>query len=252
MDRKALFLFLGVSFGLSWGVWLPLVVGVSLPPWYYYLGALGPALGSVVVLVTTGGRGALRSWAALRLGHPGRGRVWAGMAWGFALAVGLAVGVEFGFTGSLAVLDGLGRTTELPGWPPLAVAVLLASSYGFCEELGWRGWLFPTWSQVWGPRKAALAVGTLWCLWHLPAFFCNPTYQSMGPAALGWALSLVAGSVLLSWLVVESGGSLWPVVAWHSLFDFLTVSDSSGTFLAPVLSAVVLVVVPFAWRHLRS
>jgi len=173
------------------------------------------------------------------------------MALGFALALALAGGIEALVSGTLTGWTGLGRTAELPGWSPLAVAALLTVSYGFCEELGWRGWLFPAWSRLGGPRKAALAVGGVWCLWHLPAFCCNPTYQSMGWAALGWALSLVAGSVLLSWLVVESGGSLWPVVVWHSVFDFLTVSDSSGTFLAPVLSMAVLVLVPFVWHHLR-
>lgn len=251
MNRRSVLVFVGVSFGVSWGVWLPLVAGVGLPPWYYYLGALGPALGAGAASVSEGGWRAVLSWAGLRLGRPGRASVWGVIVCGFALAVALAAGLESVVAGSLNAWAGLGRTAELPGWPPLAVAALLTASYGFCEELGWRGWLFFTWSRVWGPRKAALAVGGVWCLWHGPAFLCNPTYQAMGWASLGWAFSLIAGSVLLAWLVVEAGGSLWPVVAWHSLFDFLTVSDSSGTFLAPVLSMVVLALVPFVWPRLR-
>lgn len=248
--KRAVFRFLAVSFGVSWAVWTPLVLDLSLPPWYYYLGALGPALGTLAALGASRERGSLGMWIRLRLGRLGRPRAWGGMAGGFALCLALALGWELGASGSLASLEGLGTTSELPGWTPLAVLALLSASYGLCEELGWRGWLFPTWSRAWGPQKAALAVGGVWCLWHLPAFFCNPTYQAMGWTTAFWILSLLAGSVLLSWLMLESGGSLWPVVAWHSLFDFLTVSDSSGPLLAPVLSMAVLVLAPVAWRRL--
>lgn len=250
MKRGSAFVFLAVSFGFSWAVWAPLVLNLPLPPWYYYLGALGPALGTLAALGVSQERGSLATWVRLRLGRPGRLRVWGGMAGGFGLCLTLAQGLEFGASGTLGSLEGLGTTSELPGWPPVAVLALLAASYGLCEELGWRGWLYAKWSLAWGPRRAALAVGGVWCLWHLPAFFCNPTYQAMGWTAAFWALSLLAGSVLLSWLMLESGESLWPVVAWHSVFDVLTVSDSSGTFLAPVLSMAVLVLAPLAWRRL--
>lgn len=250
-DTGATGTFLLITFAVSWGLWLPLVVGMTLPPWFYYLAALGPAAGVLGTQLLVGGPGALKEWAVIRLGRLGPGRLWAWVLGGLAGAVVLAAAVELALTGTLE-WSTLGTTAELPGWSPWAVVPLLTASYGLCEELGWRGWLFPQWSRSWGPRRAALAVGAVWCLWHLPAFFCNPTYQTIGPAALGWAFSLVAGSVLLSWMVVEARGSLWTVVAWHSAFDALTVSDAASIALAPVLSTVVLLVVPLVWRLLRE
>lgn len=253
----ATWMFLFVSFGVSWGVWLPLVLGVELPLGYYYLAALGPALGALVAeggsaRARAGGPGVLRAWLKTRLGAPGPGHLWGWVIGGLALGVVAAAVLEASTTGDLRGWATLGTTAELPGWSPWAVVPLLTLSYGLCEELGWRGWLFPTWSRLWGPRRAALAVGGVWCLWHLPAFFCNPTYQAMGWAAVGWVFSLVAGSILLSWMVVEARGSLWPVVAWHSAFDALTVSDAAAIALAPVLSTVVLLTVPVVWHLLKE
>lgn len=244
--------FLAVTFSVSWGLWLPLVLGARLPGWYYYLGALGPASGAAAALVSQGGWDELGRWLRQRLGRTGPGWLWGLVLGGLGGTAVLALGWERVMTGSWGTLNGLGTTAELPGWPPVAVAALLTLSYGLCEELGWRGWLFPAWSRVVGPQKASLAVAGVWCLWHLPAFFCNPTYQSLGWAILGWVFSLVAGSVLLSWMITASQGSLGPVVVWHSVFDFLTISDASGPFLAPLLSMAVVAVVPLVWRPLNQ
>lgn len=245
-------LFLVTSFGVTWVLWLPLVFRLPLPPWWFYLGAVGPAAGAIATLVQRGGWQVLATWVRSRLGTPGKARTWVLALGGLVIATTVTLVAEMMLTGSHATLDGLGTSAELPGWPPLGVGLLLLASYGFCEELGWRGVLLPVLVHRWGPRRAAVAVGMVWCLWHLPAFFCNPTYQAMGWGVFGWALSLVAGSVVFAWIAGSSAGSLWTVVVWHGLFDFLMVSDSSAAFLAPVLSMAVLGVAPFAWIRLTS
>lgn len=242
--------YIAVAFGVSWTIWAPLVFGAALPPWYYYLAAAGPAAGALAATAAERGSRELPPWIArkFRPGRPGPGTaaIWAATA----LAFIAAVGIERAATGEWKGVIGLGRTGELPGWTPPEVAALFLLSFGACEELGWRGYLYPKWRERWGNGTAALAAGGVWAAWHLPAFFCNPTYSEMGWTALGWGLSILAGSVLLSWMADAVGGSILPLALWHGAFDFATASDSAGAFIAPILSAAVLIAGPFLWISL--
>lgn len=250
MRAKRDAVFAGLAFGISWLVWAPLAAGAALPPWYYYLAAAGPAAGALVAVRSERGRAALGPWLRRGLLRPVPAGI-AALVGGTTAAVFAAAALaDRAITGGWEGLAGIGRTAELPLWPPAATGALLLVSYGFCEELGWRGWLYPRWRDRWGSRTAAAAVGAAWILWHLPAFFCNPTYSGMGWFAAGWALSLMAGSVLLSWIYERTGGSVAAVALWHGVFDFISVSDSAGAVIAPVMSAAVLAAAPFLWRSL--
>lgn len=39
---------------------------------------------------------------------------------------------------------------------------------GLLEETGWRGFLLPELQKKYTPLKAAIGVGILWSLWHIP------------------------------------------------------------------------------------
>lgn len=250
MNAKPPAVFAGLAFGISWLVWAPLIAGAPLPPWWYYIAAAGPAAGALAAVGSERGRASIGPWLARGLFRP----VSAGSAalvGGATAAVFAAAAVaDRAASGGWGAVAGIGRTAELPGWPPAATAALLVLSFGLCEELGWRGWLYPRWRRRWGSRRAAAAVGAVWIFWHLPAFLCNPTYSGMGWAASGWALSLMAGSVLLSWIYERTGESVAAVAIWHGVFDFISVSDSAGAVIAPVMSAAVLAAAPFLWRYL--
>jgi uncharacterized protein len=75
------------------------------------------------------------------------------------------------------------------------------------EEVGWRGFAFPRLLQVVPFWRAELVLGSLWGLWHVPAFYIAATGQST--LSMGWfvlgaiALSFVMGTVYLS-----TGGSV--------------------------------------------
>jgi len=63
--------------------------------------------------------------------------------------------------------------------------------------------------------KAAVLLGIIWSLWHLPLFFINGTTQnaltSFGsiPAILGYFLYTVMISVLITLIFIMSNGSMF-------------------------------------------
>lgn len=94
------------------------------------------------------------------------------------------------------------------GWiAALGQGAILLDPGPIGEEVGWRGFAFPRLLRVMPFWRAELVLGTLWGLWHVPAFYIAATGQST--LSMGWfilgaiALSFVMGTVYLG-----SGGSV--------------------------------------------
>jgi membrane protease YdiL (CAAX protease family) len=97
----------------------------------------------------------------------------------------------------------------------LAYLVLLAGSVGFVEELVFRGIILRAWLTR-GRSRAVLASTALFSLAHLTQLMGG---QSPSATALQVAFSFVLGLALA--LVVVRTASLWEVIAFHALFDFV-------------------------------
>jgi membrane protease YdiL (CAAX protease family) len=92
----------------------------------------------------------------------------------------------------------------------------LASTFG--EEVGWRGILQGAWLRY-GKRRAALLVGLVWGLWHVPVIAGG--IHTYPPTPLGYALALV---FFVLWGVVQSyavlkTGSIWVAAFLHALVN---------------------------------
>lgn len=135
------------------------------------------------------------------------------------------------------------------------VAVTLAMALiGPVEEIGWRGVLQPLAQRRMGPLAAALVLGAIWDVWHLPAFFLSGTPQSgraLGPFLLGIvALGVIAGVLLnagrgsILWPALflwQVNGLLWPdAQPWNS--PFVAVLGVLAVWLAPKGVAVTEIV----------
>lgn len=112
-----------------------------------------------------------------------------------------------------------GAPLQAPIFSDGATAVLMVMTImlvlGPVEELGWRGLALPVLQRHMAPVWAAILIGAVWGLWHLPAFYLSGTAQS----AWGFAPFFV-GNICLSLIVTpifnRTGGSiLWPML-YHS------------------------------------
>jgi membrane protease YdiL (CAAX protease family) len=127
----------------------------------------------------------------------------------------------------------------------------------FGEEIGWRGFLLPALQRQRSAFKATLILWPIWVGWHIPAIFYLPSYKAIGVAMVpALALSILAGSILLTWLA-NGSGSLLAVVIWHGLFNVFTASEASHGTVAMVMSIVVmawaaLIVIVARWDDLAT
>ncbi|MNB73839.1 CAAX amino terminal protease self- immunity [compost metagenome] len=247
MKNKKIWIYMILSYGISWALWIPLLLNyqlqtdIPLLPGQFYLASFGPLLGAVLTsLLCEGGHG-LKGWfiRTYSLRFP---KKW--------LAIAVLMPVGYGIIGILAHRLAMGAwsdftrfglTEKLPGFLLWQTALVWILTFGLGEESGWRGFLLPELTKRFSLRISSLLVALVWIFWHLPAFFFNPTYLNMGPGILGWAISLAFGSVLLAWLSNGSAFSVIPVLIWHGGFDLITASDEGAQVMAMVCSMLVIV-----------
>lgn len=83
------------------------------------------------------------------------------------------------------------------------------------EEFGWRGFLQPNLQKVLPPWVAAVGVGVLWSLWHLPLFLTH--WSSASP--LIFMLIVTSLAVLMAAAFNASGGAVVVTILMHSAFN---------------------------------
>ncbi|WP_417481787.1 CPBP family intramembrane glutamic endopeptidase [Maricaulis sp.] len=195
--------------------------------WLLLLGSAAPLLAALTTLMIWPDRAqALRTWRE-RLwlaGHTGTIRS-ALMAYGgvFALCLlGLMVTVIIGPQSVASMLE---RPASIGIWavlPALLMSALLDQG-ALLEEGGWRGFASPQLEMRFSPAVAALLVGLGWGFWHLPRDVTTGVIERLGAVEYilaylpSFLLGTIAVSIIASWGMVRSGGSLWPAILAHGL-----------------------------------
>lgn len=240
--------FYALTLGVSWLLWAPWVSSVQgvlshpASPYWHLAGSLGPAIAAGCLVGRSAG-GALTPTAWIRQ-TLGTRALFVAMLWGLLVPTLVFVAVALGLAAAnhqelrwsqLAVVE------EYPALGRLAYVLCSLFFYGFGEELGWRGFLYPALRARRRPLVASLLVVPFWALWHLPLFFATESYRGMGVAgAAGWLVSLASGSLLTAWLYDRAGGSVLPAAVLHAILDVFFLADL-GVPTQSVLGAVVTV-----------
>ncbi len=246
--RYPLAVFFALAFCISWLTWAPLwlpAFGVdSLPkvPYHHAFGALGPIAAAFLVSgVETGGAG---TGDLLRRMVLWQGRIgWMAVAClaPFALLALAMAGASL-LGGENVTLARLGRSREFPEFSVVAFLAYNLASFGYGEEVGWRGFVLPRLQARHSALVSSLLVTLGWALWHAPLFLYRPGYTEMNAAGIaGWLFSLVTGSVLLTWLYNGSRGSLLTVAIFHAAIDVVFTSESSSPVVVNAAGALITV-----------
>jgi membrane protease YdiL (CAAX protease family) len=250
---RALARYVLLTFGWTWTLWWIAVfagrASIELPlSLLFVLGGIGPTVGSVFVIRSMDS--AYRREFLRRLWDPRR----ISGFWWFAMA-GVA-GVP-AFAGYLAA--------AAAGRPPIADASVtfgaVAFNIGFglaagaVEEPGWRGVALDHVRRRIAPAGAAILIGILWALWHLPLFFIEGTYQhALGfGSARFWLFNffLLLLSVLYVWLSNGSRGSILIAILAHAgtnVAGSLIPQDTLSDFFRIVVTLFAVIVVVWLTR----
>jgi len=131
--------------------------------------------------------------------------------------------------------------------------------YGFGEEFGWRGFMFPRLYMI-RPWVGFVVGGLIWFAWHVPLLFIMPKASELTAwqqvlNAVVLAVGSVCGFIFFAYVYVRSG-SIWVVSFSHAAFDnaarslsyFAQVKNEVSANLG--LAATMLIVV--AALHFRG
>ena len=207
-QRERVLPFFLLTFGITWGLQLPGVFAQrgalpGDPQWYLPLaglGLLGPMLAATFLAYGEAGKPGVKvllepltRWRV----HP--------RCYAVALLPALVL-AEL-----LYLLNQAGRHGPI-AYVPSAGGLLFGLVVSVLEEIGWRGYALPRLERRWGGFAASGLLGVVWYVWHLPMFAAVGVPLSL---ALVMLLYFTGASLLLTWLVKESGGSLFVAVLGH-------------------------------------
>lgn len=224
---RRLIAFFLLVFAITWTAWS--VWSRSSTAWrwpIFYLGVFAPALVSVVLTWIESGRaGARRLIAPLFQWDVGVG--W----YVFAL----------GYMGLVKLVAALVLRALTGGWPPfgstpwivLFMAALVSTVSGgqAGEELGWRGYALPRLANRLGFRVSAIIIGAIWATWHLPLFYFSGA-DLFGQSFPVFAMLVTAISVVITWIYVNTKGSLLLTMLFHASVNNTTAIVPSAS-IAP-------------------
>ncbi len=268
---KRLAIYLAVTFGLSWGLWIP--AGIALGTFEHGVGSSAIMFALVAIGMFFPLAGALAAQAACKNDDPFELRLrpcvggivpWYVAAWLAPAALAL-LGAAVYFvlmpqefdptmTSYLSLMAQQSGTdlSEMP-LPPAALMALTALSaltyapflnmlFAFGEEAGWRGMLYPVLAQRMSQRAAALASGVIWGVWHAPIIAMGHNY-GMGYAGfpllgiLTMTLACTAMGVCMAYLWQRTE-NVWPCALAHGSFNAVAnlgvaLAASGQTVLGP-------------------
>lgn len=245
--RNSIVLYFILTYALTWTTWAPIVASIqgwvdwNVPYALYYLGSFGPLVAALLVTALTEGRAGLRNLLGRIVKWRVEFRYYAFAVLAPVALFLLAVLVNRAITGTWSDFSLLGQPDYLPNLGPLGVLGLWLLTYGLGEETGWRGFALPHLQKDRSAASATLILALLWAGWHLPAFFFRDTYIELG--LLGFpmfAFMMIFSTMAFTWLYNCTQGSVFIVILFHAVFNWLSVSEAGGQFAASIMSAPIV------------
>jgi membrane protease YdiL (CAAX protease family) len=145
-----------------------------------------------------------------------------------------------------------GVTTQMPlltvppsNWISVILINIGAYVIGNFEEFAWRGVALPRLQATRPAVQAALVVGVIQAIWHLPYFFVpNSLEQQIGPFVfLLWNIAL---SIIITWIFNNAKGSLLIAILFHAANDgwgglLMSPGSTLPVFLMVVVESIVAI-----------
>lgn len=244
---KQLLTYFGLAYFISWLIWLPLygyAFGISHLPqlrYHHAIGGLGPLVASFISTYIYEGKAGVQRLMKQCLQFRPLIYVLIALLSPFLLAFIAAV-INYFSTGATIELSGLLQTKEYPAFNLLTFFIYNLVFFGFGEEVGWRGFALSRLQQKFSALGSAIMLTVLWAAWHWPLFLYRPGYTSMDIAgAAGWFLSLLTGSVLLTWLYNSSRASILVCAIFHSTIDIAFTADFADKNIVNYMGMLIMI-----------
>jgi membrane protease YdiL (CAAX protease family) len=213
-----------------------------------------PGFAAIIVVAALGGLGGIRALLRPLL----KWRV--SLEW-YTVALFLSPLLVFAAIGISLLFGGPTPQFSRTFGPQLALLpVLLFFNMG--EEIGWRGFALPRLQARQSALVASLVLGVVWGFWHAPKFFLTGQLANELLFFLVFMVSIIAQTILMTWVYNNTGGSLLLATLFHFSSDaFLTfflpawVSPSGVPHIFAIMTLLqvgvaILVVMHYGPSHL--
>lgn len=244
-ERYSLYLFFGLTIVISFALTPLLSYAIKLqilpPDVESFIVVLVPSILAILFAGMTGGRKSIADLLK-KLVHWRVGFKWYAITLVLALAVRLSmslVGLVLGWISQI----------QIRAWTPLQFISFFVLLYiaAALEELGWRGFALPKLLARRSALFSGLLVGVLWGTVHLALHLPGLMLSAFPwPATM---LELIGLSVIITWLFVNTQGSLVIASLYHAAQSYFVVfndgiSGSQQSWLLGMMNiALVLVLV---------
>ena len=242
LPATSIIVFLGLTFSITWGVigsyilWPDTMsarfgaINGSHP--FYFLATWSPAIAGFVVVLLYGGRGGLIRFLS-------RLFLWrCPTPWWLFILVGIPLVFMAG-----SLIKGGPLIAPIPpeGAGAMVGLMFMMLFLGPVEEFGWRGVAQPLLQRFLAPFWAGALIGTIWGIWHLPAFYlAGVVYEN-------WSfLPFLVGNITLAILVTpifnaSRGSLLLPMLFhWQLINPFWPDAQPWDSWILVVLAAVIV------------
>lgn len=129
---------------------------------------------------------------------------------------------------------------------------------GFCEEVGWRGFLLPKLKKIMNLEAACILCGLIWGIWHIPMIVQGlvVTQHTLLIAILIFLAETIFITFILGGISEYSiGSSIWTYVSFHAFHNILiqialpmlsnegnTLVNDGGFLLVALIGVLALIV----------
>lgn len=255
LEKRRLYLFLAISFGIAWATFLAIYLTgglvdspIIIPEANVSLALLlmagpvmsAPAIAHLLTRIIT-----REGWRDARLRpYPSRNWLYWAIAW-FAPGILSIVGMAIFFwlfpryyDPSLSMLRQMIEENAPPAvniaeaniwyligaqiFQAILISPVLNSLATFGEEFGWRAYLQPKLMPL-GRRRAYLLTSIIWGVWHWPAIAMGHNYGFNYPGAPFTGILMmiwfcITLGILFGWLA-DQAQSVWPAVIAHGAIN---------------------------------
>ena len=242
VPTRALIGFFALTFAITWGI---VAIYIIAPEWasasfgeisgshpFFFLATWAPAISAFSLVIFYGGLAGLKAFLSRLL-------LWRGsVSWAAFILVGIPIVFVIG---SLMKGGPLLTPTLEEGIGAIVALLFMMLFLGPIEEFGWRGVAQPLLQRHLAPLWAGAVIGTVWGIWHLPAFFLS------GTVFAAWNFfPFLIGNITLAILVTPifnsaRGSLLWPMLFhWQLINPFWPDAQPYDTWILVAVTVVVV------------
>jgi membrane protease YdiL (CAAX protease family) len=257
LQRHPLSTFFGLAYLIAWGIYATQagLLPFKLPePIADFLINWAPGFAALIVVAALAGMRGIGNLLRPLL----RWRV--SLQW-YTVALLLPPLLVFAAIGITMLFGGPSPQFNQVFGPHLALLPILLF-FNLGEEIGWRGFALPRLQARHSALVSSLILGVIWGFWHTPKFFLTGQLTIDLLVFLAFLISIIAQTILMTWVYNNTDGSLLLVTLFHFSSDaFLTfflpalVPPSEAPIIFAIMTLLqvgvaVLVVVNYGPAHL--